>query len=344
MKVPRMAFAGPRIIAAGIVVSAGFLFLSIPGAVSSPLQRLYVANEGSNTISVIDTETLRAVAEVPTGMRPHYVNVDPLGRYFYVTILFTRESDDLVQIFDVKTNALLASVISGHQPDHLVPGHAGKRLYVSNRAASTLSIIAIPEFKVIQTVKLKGRGPRGTVLTPDGRYILIPESRSRDVSMVDLEGNHIDRISLPSGAKPMAMGISGDGKFAYVTDEGLDQVHRIDVARKAVTASLSVGKRPMHAPVHPNRPFLYIPCMGSGAVYKVDLDRWKVIKIIPVGRSPLGIAYSADGKYAYVTLSGEKPKGQVAVIDTETDTVQSTFPVDVTPMGIAVLFGKNQGW
>jgi DNA-binding beta-propeller fold protein YncE len=66
--------------------------------------------------------------------------------------------------------------------------------------------------------------------------------------------------------------------------------------------------------------------------------------VIPVGQGPHGIAYGADGRLAYVTLSGEKPKGRVAVIDTETDTVRSGFQVNDTPYGIAVLFGKNQGW
>jgi len=111
-----------------------------------------------------------------------------------------------------------------------------------------------------------------------------------------------------------------------------------------VLASLSVGKRPMQVPVHPNRPVLYIPCMESDAVYKVDLQNWKVEKVIHAGKGAQGIAYTADGRYAYVTLTFEKPNGRVAVIDTETDTVQTTFPVEVAPNGIAVLFGKNQGW
>jgi YVTN family beta-propeller protein len=334
----------PREFVLSIAIILWVLFSATPWAISSPLQRLYVVNNVSSSVSVIDLATLGPVAEVPTGERPHDVNVDPQGRYFYVTVLFTEASDDLLQIFDVNTNALIASVVTGHQPVHVVPDHAGDRVYVSNQAASTLSVISVPEFKVVETVKLKGRGPQGHVVTPDGRYVLTPNSRTGDVSIVDLARHQVDRIELPSGVKPTAMGITGDGKFAFVTDVGLNQVHRIDVAQKTVVASLSVGKRPMQATVHPTRPFLYIPCMDSAAVYKVDLDNWRVEKVIPVGDGPRGIAYRADGKYAYVTLSGEKPKGRVAVIDTETDTVQSTFPVGDAPIGIAALFGKNQGW
>lgn len=320
------------------------IFFPTREVLSLPIQRLYVANEGSNTVSVIDPTDLSLVARVPTGVRPLNVNVDPQGRYFYVNVLFTKESDDLVQVFDVQTNALLTSVVVGHQPAHIVPDPTGKRLYVSNEFRDTLSIISVPEFKVIETLKLKGRGPHGHVITPDGQMLLIPNGRSGDVSVVDLVPRKVDLIKLPLGAKPVAMGVSRDGKFAYVTDAGLNQVHKIDVVKKVVLASLSIGRRPIQAPVHPTRPFLYIPCMESSAVYKVDIDAWKVEKVIPVGKGAHGIAYSADGRYAYVTLTWEKPKGRVAVIDTETDTVQTTIPVDDSPNGIAVLFGKNQGW
>ncbi|HUK57461.1 MAG TPA: hypothetical protein VLY20_12480 [Nitrospiria bacterium] len=344
MGIPRPVFPSSRGMAAGLAVVLSIFFSPPPGAFSSPLQRLYVANEGADSVSVVDLATFETVAVVPTGMRPHYVNVDPRGRYFYVTVLFTKESDDLLQVFDVRTNALVASVVTGHQPDHIVPDYTGARLYVSNEAASTLSVVSVPEFKVVETVKLKGRGSRGHALTPDGRFVLVPDGRSGDVSVVDLARGTVDRIRLPAGAQPTAAGIAADGTLAYVADAGLNQVHKIDVARRAVLGSLSVGRRPAEAPVHPTRPYLYVPCAEEAAVYKVDLGSWKVEKIIPVGPGPVGIAYGADGRYAYVTLSREQPTGRVVVIDTETDTVRTTFPVGKSPRGLAVLFGKNQGW
>jgi len=344
MRAPRSVSPLPREIVVGIAMILWVLFSASPGALSSSLERLYVVNEVSSSVSVVDPISLNTLAEVPTGTRPQDVNVDPQGRYFYVTVLFTEQSDDLLQIFNVNTNVLVASVITGHQPVHVVPDHSGERLYVSNESASTVSVISVPEFKVVETVKLKGRGPHGLIVTPNSRFVLTPNSRSGDVSIIDLAHHQVDRIDLPPGARPIAMGITNDGRFAYVTDVELNQVYRIDVAQKTVVASLPVGKRPMQATVHPTRPFLYIPCMGSAAVYKVDLDNWRVQKVITVGVGPSGVAYRADGKYAYVTLSGEKPKGRVSVIDTEIDTVQSTFPVDDAPVGIALLFGKNQGW
>lgn len=287
------------------------------------------------------TTRLKILPNVPTGSRPHNVNVDPEGRYFYVT----NYDDNVIQIFSVWTNALIATVPVGHQPAHVVPDPTRKLLYVSNEGGTTLSIISIPDFKVTETLELKGQGPHGHVISRDGQVLLTPNSRSGDVSVVDLLGHgKIDLIKLPPGAKPVAMGMTRDGRFAFVTDTGLDQVHKIDVAKEVVLASLSVGKRPIQAPVHPTRPFLYIPCMEPGALYKVNIETWKVEKVIPVGKGAHGIAYSADGRYAYVTLTWEKPKGRVAVVDTETDTVQTTFPVEDAPNGIAALFGKNQGW
>jgi DNA-binding beta-propeller fold protein YncE len=214
---------------------------------------------------------------------------------------------------------------------------------VASKATNTVSVVAVPEFKRIETIKLMGKGPQGPAITPDGKTLLTPNSRSGDVSVVDLERGSVDLIKLPPGAKPMAIGVNQNGQLAYVTDAGLNQVHKIDIAGKAVLASLSVGGRPMQTPTHPTRPFLYIPCMDAAAVYKVDIDTWKVAKVIPVGRGAQGIAYTGDGRYAYVTLTWETPHGKVAVINTETDAVETTLSSQGAPNGIAVLFGKNQG-
>lgn len=308
-------------------------------ALSSPLQRLYVANEGSDSISVIDPAMGSVITRVPTGPHPHNVNVDPSGRYFYVT----NYGGNALQVFDVKTHTLISTVRVGDHPAHVVPEPTGKTLYVSNEGGNTLSVISVPDFRVTESLALKGQGPHGHVISPDGRILLTPNSRSGDVSVIDLVQQKTELIKLPSGAKPVAMGITSDGKFAFVTDAGLNQVHKIDLAQKVVMASLSVGKRPIQVPVHPTRPFLYIPCMEDGALYKVNIEKWKVERVIPVGKGAHGIAYSPDGKYAYVTLTWEKPKGKVAVVDMEKDKMLISIEVEEAPNGVAFLFGKNQG-
>jgi DNA-binding beta-propeller fold protein YncE len=151
-------------------------------------------------------------------------------------------------------------------------------------------------------------------------------------------------IKLPFGAKPVAMGITSDGKSAFVTDAGLNKVHKIDVMQKEVVASLNIGKKPIQTPAHPSRPVLYIPCMEDGALYKVDIEAWKIGKVIQVGKGAHGIAYSPDGKYAYITLTWEKPLGKVAIFDTEKDQVLTTIDVQDAPNGVALISGKNQGW
>src|SRR5262249_31374 len=171
------------------------------------LHRLYVANEGSDSISVIDPADLSLAARVPTGIRPQNINVDPQGRFFYVTVLFTNESDDLVEIYDVKTNLNLGAVVVGHQPSHVVPDPAGKRLYVSSEFGNNIMVVSVPEFKRLETLKLKGRGPRGVAISPDGQTLLVPDGRTGDVSVIDLIHRKADLIKLPSGAEPAAIGV-----------------------------------------------------------------------------------------------------------------------------------------
>ena len=53
---------------------------------------------------------------------------------------------------------------------------------------------------------------------------------------------------------------------------------------------------------------------------------------IPVGKSPIGVAFTRDGKHAYVGNNGD---GTVSVITTATGVVSGTFTIGTNPAGVA---------
>lgn len=63
--------------------AASLLVAAILGA---PSFRVYVSNEKSDDITVIDGDTLEAVARIPVGKRPRGIKGSPDGKLLYVAI------------------------------------------------------------------------------------------------------------------------------------------------------------------------------------------------------------------------------------------------------------------
>ena len=113
----------------------------------------------------------------------------------------------------------------------------------------------------------------------------------------------------------------------YIGNEASNSISVVDPSTRTVLTRVPTGPHPHNVNVD--------PCMEADALYKINIENWKVEKVIPVGKGAHGIAY--------ITLTWEKPKGKLAVVDTVQDTVLYTLEVEEAPNGIALLNGKNQG-
>src|SRR3990170_3787634 len=72
----------------------------------------YIPNDGSNTVSVIDTATNTVTATVPVGANPAGVAVHPAGTFVYVANF----NDNTVSVIDTATNTVTATVPVGNAP------------------------------------------------------------------------------------------------------------------------------------------------------------------------------------------------------------------------------------
>jgi YVTN family beta-propeller protein len=70
----------------------------------------YVANESSNTVSVIDTATNAVVATVTVGGLPLGVAVTPDGKHAYVA----NRANGTVSVIDTASNTVVATVTVGN--------------------------------------------------------------------------------------------------------------------------------------------------------------------------------------------------------------------------------------
>src|SRR5579859_3587990 len=109
----------------------------------SSAPRIYVTNEVSGDLSVIDSGTRRVIATVPLGKRPRGIHASPDGKTLYValsgspiagpgvddsTLPPPDKSADGIGVFDVAQNKLLRLIPGGSDPENFDVSKDGKEL------------------------------------------------------------------------------------------------------------------------------------------------------------------------------------------------------------------------
>jgi len=93
----------------------------------------------------------------------------------------------------------------GSRPMSVKVSPDGKRVYVSDGRAGTVSVLDTHTHALLATIKV-GQRPWGIVLSPDGRYLFSANGPSNDVSVVDLTLNkEITRVR--AGERPWGITI-----------------------------------------------------------------------------------------------------------------------------------------
>lgn len=121
----------------------------------------YVTNFGSNnfspvgtTVSVIDLRSNTVVATIKVGTQPSGIAITPNGRFVYVTNYNTlylgpnftnlTPGQGTIMIIDTCTHKVICPlIVVGSSPANIVITPDGRRAYVSNYSANTVSVVDI---------------------------------------------------------------------------------------------------------------------------------------------------------------------------------------------------------
>lgn len=189
--------------------------------------------------------------------------------------------------------------------------------------------INVSKLAIDQVIKV-GLVPKYVAVTPNGRYLLVSNWCSYDLSVVDIaKAKEVAR--LPMGAYPRGLAVSPDSKTAYVAIMGSDEVVKVNLATLKVEGSFVVGDNPRHLVMSPNGRYLYVSLNGPGDVVKVNLADDHVIATVHTGVEDRSLAISTDGRSLYVVNYDSNTITKLRASDLH---VLQTFPTGVHPIGI----------
>jgi YVTN family beta-propeller protein len=249
------------------------------------MSHLYVGNEASGTLTVIDPVTGTAAASIPV---PHPYNLyfAPDGK----TAIVVAERERRLVIMDPNTWAALGSIpIPWPGVDHLDFSADGGYLLASTEFAGVVVKVDLASRTVVGTVTVRGL-PIDIRLSPDGSVFYVANQGRGGVSVIDPVAMK-EVAFLPTGRGAHGFQLSRDATRLYVSNRLEGSISIIDLVSREVVGKWHTGGSPDMMQISPDGHQLWVSGRFDRAVYVLDTGTGAVIKTIHVGNQPHGLTY-----------------------------------------------------
>lgn len=273
------------------------------------------------------------------------------GRYLWVP--YYRRSFDInaqdpsaVAIIDTKADTIVRMMDCGPLPKMVATSPDGHYVAISHWGNNTVALIDIssdnPEqwehtdmlvvdyvlplhyslTKSVDRDNGSGYALRGTVFTPDGRYLLVGcMGGGGGIAVIDMQSRkYLGRVmGMMSNVRHLLI----HGPYLYLSINGAGYVQRIEwkkfvdaaakMQSKKTTLSgwtnckVSPGARTIT--ISPSGRYIFAACNTASRVCVVDTRTMTQVASIPADSYPVGMDISDDGRHVYTTSQGRNHRG-----------------------------------
>ncbi len=320
-----------------------------PSAASAPdiplshHDRVYAAEQFSNTVSVTDPVANRLLGVIRLG-EPSPANFSPLyagqvlvhGMGFspdHRTLAVVSIGSNSVTFIDMATNSVKHTTYVGRAPHEAFFTPDGKEVWVTVRGENYVDVLDGTTYRE-KTRIVVPNGPGMQIFSPDGKYGYVCSSFNPETDVISVADHQI--VGRVKQASPFCPNIAAtpDGSQVWFTlkDTGKTQVFD---ARPPfnVIKTLDTGPITNHVNIvhNANGTFAYVTVGGLNEVKVFRTDTFAQVATIPVGNLPHGIWPSGDGTRVYVGLENDD---RLTAIDALTNKVIVTVPIGQAPQAV----------
>jgi len=178
-------------------------------------RRVYTANIGSGSVSVLDLEQGRLLKSIPTGAGCEGIDVTPDGKQVWSA---NREANT-VSVIDTGTLEVVAELPCGQFPIRLKFTPDGKRALVSNAVSSEVAVFDVAERRELARIPL-------------------------ELDAVDEAGERLFGEAMAGSATPVGVLLAPDGRRAWIAATHADVVAVLDLERLEVVGGIAAGRQP----------------------------------------------------------------------------------------------------
>ena len=253
------------------------------------MSALYVDNEGSSSLTVINIHTGKPTGQTISMPYPYNLYFTPDG---------TKAIDVVERLQRIEFRdphhgwKLLGSVaIPWPGADHLDFSADGSYLMISTEYSGVVAKVDVIHMKLVGYVHVGGL-PIDVKLSPDGSVFFVSNQGSNGVSVIDPIAMKVIQF-IPTGRGAHGFQVSRDTKSLYVSNRLEGSFSVIDFATRKVVAKWYIpgGGSPDMLQLNPAGTQLWASGRYNATVYVMSTVTGKLIARIPVGLEDHGLTY-----------------------------------------------------
>jgi len=336
----------PVVAIAALVAATGLTpqySLAGQGIPVSHRDRVYAAEQFSNTVSVTDPADKRLVGVIRLG-DPAPGNFSPLYRGQVLvhglgfspdhrTMVVVSIGSNSVTFIETATNAVKHITYVGRSPHEAFFTPDGSEVWVTVRGESYVAVLDAHTYEEKTRIIVPG-GPGMQIFSPDGLYGYVCSSFTPETVVITVKDHQIvGRIPQETPFCPN-IAVTPDGGQVWLTlkDVGKTMVFS-GRPPFAVLKTFATGPITNHVKIVRNSSgtFAYVTVGGLNQVQVFRTDDFSKVTTIPVGTLPHGVWDSGDGTRVYVGLENDD---RLVAINTLTNQVVATIPIGQAPQAV----------
>lgn len=251
--------------------------------------------ESPSAVAIIDTETDEIVRVMPSGPLPKMIACSPDNKFIAVT----HWGDNTVGIIDIQGDDVMSFK------------------YISHTIVDYRMVMDFASGKHINRDSECGNCLRGTVFTPDGKYILIAKMGSSGIAVIETNGfKYVGTITgMKANLRHIVINndelILSSNKFGFVQKAKLKDIMNQEFGDSKTKInydkweSAEVGPGARTIDVTQDGKYIFACVNNACKIAVVRASDMKVVFSIDASKFPVGMALSPDGKQLIVTSQGK---------------------------------------
>ena len=269
---------------------------------SSKLKMLVVVSIGSNSVTLISTETNTILKTIYIGRSPHEATFTPDSRQVWISV----RGEAYISVIDPFLMKEIRRIPVADGPGMVVFTVDGKLAYVCSSFTPELDIINTATYQIIKRIPVVSPFSPNIFKSPDGKWIAMTHKDVGKVTVINTARQEVTKV-INTGP------ITNHVTFCYIKNKltmlvtvgGENKVRVYDVNDDfKQTDTIKVGALPHGLWPSKDGKLMYAGLEYGDEVQGINLETMTALLPVKIGQSPQALIYADDAATGDSNISG----------------------------------------